>query len=63
MSKINKPLMFMNNNTLIEQLQSRVWDKYKEVKNGDFQEWYEGLNPIEKAAWKTKFNKLQENEN
>tara|TARA_R110000824_G_scaffold59358_1_gene159448 strand:- start:593 stop:772 length:180 start_codon:yes stop_codon:yes gene_type:complete len=53
---MNRPLMFMNNNVLIEQLKNRVWEDYKEVKNCDFQGWYAGLSPIEKAAWKEKFD-------
>ena len=60
---MNEPLMFINNDTVIEQLKNDVWEKYKEIKNKDFQEWFEGLSPIEKAAWQVKFNEKQENEN
>ena len=31
------------------------------VKNCDFQGWYEGLSPIEKAAWDMKFDEVQDN--
>jgi len=58
---MNKPLMFMNNVDLIESLKTRVWDKYKTVKSGDFPGWYEGLSPIEKAAWDVKFAEVQDN--
>ena len=30
---MNKPLMFINNNVIVEQLKTAVWEKYKEVKN------------------------------
>jgi len=60
---MNKPLMFINNNLIVEQLKTSVWEKYKEVKNGDFQLWYEGLSPIEQTAWTVKFNEIQDNEN
>ena len=52
--------MFMNNNFILEQLKTAVWNKYKEVKNCDFQGWYEGLSPIEKTAWDVKFDEIQE---
>ena len=58
---MNKPLMFMNNIDLIESLKARVWEKYKTVKACDFQGWYEGLSPIEKAAWDVKFDEVQDN--
>jgi len=51
----------MNNVDLIESLKTRVWDKYKTVKSGDFPGWYEGLSPIEKAAWDVKFAEVQDN--
>ena len=35
---------------------------YKEVKNCDFQGWYEGLSPIEQTAWDVKFEEKQEND-
>eukprot|EP01050_Picozoa_sp_SAG11_P000892 SAG11_NODE_33_length_22289_cov_12.857999_23_plen_61_part_00 len=59
---MNKPLMFINNDTVIEQLKNDVWEKYKEVKNGDFPRWYNKLGPVEKTAWKDKFNEIQEND-
>jgi len=62
MKKMNRPLMFMNNNLIVEQLKTSVWEKYKEVKAGDFPGWYEGLSPIEQTAWNVKFNEIQENE-
>ena len=55
---MNRPLMFINNTDLIESLKLRIWEDYKEVKNCDFQGWYEGLSPIEKEAWKKKFDEL-----
>ena len=58
---MNKPLMFMNNIDLIEGLKSRIWEKYKTVRACDFQGWYEGLNPIEKATWDVKFDEVQDN--
>ncbi len=45
---MNRPLMFTNNDFIVEQLKTEVWKKYKEVRNCDFQGWYEGLSPIEK---------------
>ena len=58
LNKMNRPLMFMNNSALIEQLKTVVWENYKEIKSCDFQGWYDGLNPIERAAWKVKFDEL-----
>ena len=55
---MNRPLMFMNNSALIEQLKTMVWENYKEIKSCDFQGWYDGLNSIERAAWNVKFNEL-----
>tara|TARA_R110001592_G_scaffold51609_1_gene158542 strand:+ start:39 stop:218 length:180 start_codon:yes stop_codon:yes gene_type:complete len=52
---MNRPLMFINNNAIVEQLKTAVWENYKEVKNCDFKDWYCKLTPIEKAAWDTKF--------
>ena len=56
--KMNKPLMFMNNNVLIEQLKTVVWENYKEIKSCDFQGWYVGLGQIEKSAFNVKFKEL-----
>ena len=53
--------MFINNIDLIESLKSRIWEKYLTVKACDFQGWYEGLSPIEKAAWDVKFDEVQDN--
>ena len=58
---MSKTLMFMNNNDLIESLKSRIWENYLTVKACDFQGWYEGLSPIEKAAWDVKFDEIQDN--
>jgi hypothetical protein len=58
---MNRQLMFMNNIDLIESLKTRVWEKYMTVKNCDFLGWYEGLSPIEKAAWDMKFDEVQDN--
>jgi|TARA_R110000782_G_scaffold205257_1_gene293564 hypothetical protein len=58
---MNKALMFMNNVELIEGLKKRIWSEYKTIKNCDFLGWYEGLSPIEKAAWDMKFDEVQDN--
>ena len=58
---MSKPLMFINNIDLIEYLKSRIWEKYLTIKACDFQGWYEGLSPIEKAAWDVKFDEVQDN--
>ena len=58
---MNRPLIFMNNNVIVEQLKTLVWEKYKEVRACDFQGWYKGLSPIEQAAWDVKFDEIQEN--
>jgi hypothetical protein len=50
--------MFMNNNFIVEQLKTRVWESYKKIKSGDFSNWYKGLSPIEKSAWDVKFDEL-----
>ena len=50
--------MFINNNLIVEQLKERIWENYKKVRNCDFQGWFEGLSPIEKAAWETKFDEI-----
>tara|TARA_R100001594_G_C3930022_1_gene237930 strand:+ start:142 stop:315 length:174 start_codon:yes stop_codon:yes gene_type:complete len=57
---MNKPLMFTNNTHLMEQLKARVWQTYKTIKAGDFQEWYDGLSPIEQSAWKVKFEEVND---
>ena len=57
-NKINRPLMFMNNNVIVEQLKTVVWENYKEIRACDFQGWYEGLNQIEKAAFNVKFDEI-----
>ena len=59
MKKMIRPLMFMNNNLIVEQLKTAIWEEYKEVKNCDFQGWYKGLSPIEKAAWDVKFDEIE----
>ena len=58
---MNRPLMFINDNLIVEQLKNAVWERYKEVKNCDFQGWYEGLSPIEQKAWDVKFDEKSEN--
>jgi len=57
---MNRPLMFMNNNLIVEQLKNRVWEDYLKVKACDFQGWYKGLSPIEKTAWDVKFDELND---
>ena len=59
---MNRPLMIINNNVIVEQLKQRVWEDYKKVRNCDFQGWIEGLSPVEKTAWEVKFDEIQENE-
>ena len=31
----------------MEKGSKRIWSKYREVKGGDFSNWYESLSPIE----------------
>jgi hypothetical protein len=45
---------------LLVQLKENVWKEYIQTSGGDYPNWYEGLSPIEKAAWKEKFNEVQE---
>ena len=56
---MNRPLMFMNNNVIVEQLKTRVWEKYQEISGGDFKNWYNGLSPVEQCAWDVKFKEIQ----
>jgi len=37
----------------------RIWKSYMGVKGGDFNNWREGLSPIEEKAWKIKFSEVQ----
>ena len=55
---MNRPLMFINNNAVVEQLKARVWKDYKDVKSGDFSSWYFGLSPVEQIAWDVKFEEV-----
>lgn len=48
----------MNNSVLIEEIKTVVWENYKKIKSCDFKGWYDGLNPIERAAWNVKFDEL-----
>ena len=57
---MNRPLMFINNNLIVEQLKSRIWKDYQKVKSGDFPCWYKGLSPIEKTAWDVKFSEIND---
>ena len=57
---MNRPLMFINNNIIVEQLKERIWEDYKKVRSCDFQGWLEGLSPVEKVAWETKFDEINE---
>ena len=57
---MNRPLMFINNNVIVEQLKEKVCEYYKKVPNCDFQGWFEGLSPVEKTAWEVKFDEIQE---
>ena len=45
---------------LIELLKNKIWEQYLEVKGGDFPQWYEGLNPIQKVMWETRFDERNE---
>ena len=58
---MNRPLMFINNNVVVEKLQDRVWEDYKKIKGGDFRSWYDGLSPVEQAAWNVRFNEVSRN--
>mgnify|MGYP001324826006 CR=1 FL=1 len=44
---------------LIEKIKNRIWDEYKTVRACDFHGWYEGLSPVEKAAWDMAFDDSQ----
>ena len=57
---MNKPLMFINNNVIVEQLKERIWEDYKNIRDRDVQGWLEGLSPVEKVAWETKFDEINE---
>ena len=48
----------MNNSLIIEKLKELVWENYRGIKSGDFKGWYDGLNPVERAAWNVKFDEL-----
>ena len=50
----------MTNEELMEQLKTNIWNKYKDTKAGEWHDWYEGMSPIEQAAWKEKFDEVQE---
>jgi len=54
----DKKLNKMNNSVLIEEIKTVVWENYKKIKSCDFKGWYDGLNPIERAAWNVKFDEL-----
>jgi|TARA_R110002050_G_scaffold210938_2_gene347061 hypothetical protein len=43
----------------MEEIKNRVWEKYMTIKGGDFQEWYEGLSPIEKNLFDRHFQEIQ----
>lgn len=57
---MNRPLMFINNNLIVEQLKERIWKDYKNIRNCDFQAWLEGLSPLERTAWEVKFDEINE---
>ena len=50
----------MNNIDLVESLKTRIWEEYMTIRACDFPGWYEGLSPIEKAAWDMKFDEVQD---
>ena len=50
----------MNNIELTEQIKDNVWNTYMNTKAGDWHDWFEGMSPIEQAAWKEKFDEVQE---
>jgi|TARA_B100001564_G_C20584024_1_gene644565 hypothetical protein len=56
--KMNRPLMFINNNVIVEQLKDRVWEDYQIIPKCDVQGWLEGLSPVERTAWEVKFDEL-----
>ena len=51
---------YWSTSELIDRLKENVWDEYTRTEGGDYPSWYEGLSPIEKAAWKEKFDEAQE---
>jgi len=40
----------------MEKIKNRVWEEYMKVKGGDFQQWREGLSPIEKILFGQHFS-------
>ena len=57
----NSGLFIRNNIDLVESLKTRIWEEYMTIRACDFPGWYEGLSPIEKAAWDMKFDEVQDN--
>ena len=45
--------------TSVQKIIEKIWENYMNVKGGDFLNWYEGLSPIEKKAFKIKFDSKQ----
>lgn len=43
----------------MQKIIEKIWENYMNVKGGDFLNWYEGLSPIEKKAFKIKFDSKQ----
>ena len=48
----------MDNKLIMEKLKELVWENYMGIKSCDFKGWYDGLTPIERAAWNVKFDEL-----
>tara|TARA_R110000823_G_scaffold281848_1_gene400091 strand:+ start:42 stop:176 length:135 start_codon:yes stop_codon:yes gene_type:complete len=43
----------------MEEIKNRVWKKYMTINGGDFQEWHEGLSPIEKNLFDRHFQEIR----
>jgi len=54
----DKKLNKMDNKLIMEKLKELVWENYMGIKSCDFKGWYDGLSPIERAAWNVKFDEL-----
>jgi len=50
----------LKNKLYIKALKDNVWDTYLDTKAGDWKKIYGEMSPIEQAAWKEKFDEVQE---
>jgi|TARA_R110000787_G_scaffold262328_1_gene367724 hypothetical protein len=37
---------------LTKQIGERIWKNYMTIKGGDFQQWYNGMSPIEQGVFR-----------